>query len=71
MKIIEKIELWAIKNLLERKVNSIKLPEEWLSNIWKKYSDEIYKAVINAIDKAIDKIIDKALKELKIDVGKR
>lgn len=71
MKIIEKIEQWAIKNLLERKVNAIKIPEEWLSKIWKKYSDEIYLAVINAIDKAIDKIIEKALKDMKIDVGKK
>ena len=71
MKIIEKIELWAIQHLLEKKVNSIRLPEEWLSKVWKKYSDEIYKAVIDAIDKAIDKIVDKALKELKIDVGKK
>lgn len=71
MKIIEKIELWAIQHLLEKKVNSIKLPEEWLSKIWKKYSDEIYKAVISAIDKAIDKVIEKALKDMKIDVGKR
>lgn len=69
--IIEKIEQWAIKHLLEKKVNGIKLPEEWLSKIWKKYSDEIYRAVISAIDKAIDKVIEKALKDMKIDVGKR
>lgn len=69
--IIEKIERWAIKHLLAKKVNGIKLPEEWLSKIWKKYSDEIYKAVISAIDKAIDKVIEKALKDMKIDVGKR
>lgn len=69
--IIEKIEKWAIKHLLEKKVWNIKLPEEWLSKIWKKYSDEIYKAVISAIDKAIDKVIEKALKDMKIDVGKR
>lgn len=69
--IIEKIEQWAIKHLLAKKVNRIKLPEEWLSKIWKKYSDEIYKAVISAIDKAIDKVIEKALKDMKIDVGKR
>lgn len=67
--IIEKIEKWAIQHLLTKKVKSIKLPEEWLSRIWKKYSDEFYKAVIKAIDSAIDKIVEKALKELKIDIG--
>ena len=70
MKIIETIEKWAIQRLLERKVKDIKLPDEWLSKIWKKYSDEMYKAVILAIEKAIDKIIEKALKDMKIDIGK-
>lgn len=69
--LVEKLEKWAIKHLLEKKVGAIKLPEEWLGRIWKKYSDDIYKAVISAIDKAIDKIIEKALKEMKIDVGKK
>lgn len=68
--IIERLEKWAIKHLLEKKVSNIrKIPEEWLSKIWGKYSEEFYNAVITAIDKAIDKIIEKALKELKIDVG--
>lgn len=70
MKIIEIVEKWAIQRLLERKVKGIKLPDEWLSKIWQKYSDEFYKAVISAIEKAIDKIVEKALKDMKIDIGK-
>lgn len=70
MKIIETVEKWAIQHLLERKVKGIKLPDEWLSKIWRKYSDEIYKAVISAIEKAIDKVIEKALRDMKIDIGK-
>ena len=71
MKVIDIFEKLAIKHLLEKKVNKIKLPEEWLAKIWKSHSEEIFKMVVLAIDKAIDKVIEKALKDMKIDVGKK
>lgn len=68
---LEWLEKWAIKNLLLRKIETIKLPETWLRNIWNKYSEDIYKKVVKSIDEAIDNVIEKALKEQKIDVGKK